>query len=699
MKASILQRPGRRSLHSVPCRLVRPTLLALILAPLLIASGSAQSIIVGVIGDFGAAAEGAVSASSELAVANLVKRWRPDYILTLGDNNYPNGAAATIDVNIGQFYQEFIHPYRGSYGPGATTNRFFPSLGNHDWVQNGQPSIDYFTLPGNERYYRYRAGPELEWFALNSNPDVDGTSATSVQANWLRQALTNSTARWKLVYFHHPPYSAAAGGGGNAAMRWPFKDWGASVVMAGHDHHYARLHTNGLVYFINGLGGDDIHGLGTPNSAVAARYSADFGAMRVEATATNLICQFITRNNVIVDTYILGDPLPNPFIVAAPANQTIRAGRTVQFTVQATGTPSPRYQWRSNSIALPGQTNTTLTIPDVQLTHEADYSVLVSSGSASRETAAARLTLLRHPLITTQPRSATTSSGTTIVLHVVAEGAGPLHFQWHRDGVPLSGATNAQLTLTNVALADAGQYAAHVRDDLGSIWSQTATVTVLARPVITLHPTDQHVLPGETAVWSVAADGMLPMSYSWRLNGKVLTNIILHGTTCFWALPNVQWTNAGNYQVGITNLAGPAARLTSNAFLVVLADRDNDRLPDSWETHFGLNPDDPVDADRDDDGDGASNLSERLAGTDPTSAASHLRIESFASSTPDGQASAWRIQYAVEFRDEVPPGPWQTLVTIPATPTNRTVILHDQSPAVPASRRFYRLTTPGTQPP
>ena len=79
------------------------------------------------IGDYGNAGP------DELAVAELVKSWNPEFIITLGDNNYDVGSQSTIDPNIGQYYHEFIFPYIGSYGPGDTVNRFFPSLGNHDW--------------------------------------------------------------------------------------------------------------------------------------------------------------------------------------------------------------------------------------------------------------------------------------------------------------------------------------------------------------------------------------------------------------------------------------------------------------------------------------------------------------------------------------------------------------------------------------
>src|SRR4051794_21122347 len=50
-----------------------------------------------VIGDYGAAGQ------PEQDVSNLVHSWGPDLVITTGDNNYPDGAASTIDANIGQY--------------------------------------------------------------------------------------------------------------------------------------------------------------------------------------------------------------------------------------------------------------------------------------------------------------------------------------------------------------------------------------------------------------------------------------------------------------------------------------------------------------------------------------------------------------------------------------------------------------------
>ena len=38
-------------------------------------------------------------------------------------------------------------------------------------------------------------------------------------------------------------------------MQWPYKPWGADLVMSGHVHNYERLIEDGLTYIVSGLGG------------------------------------------------------------------------------------------------------------------------------------------------------------------------------------------------------------------------------------------------------------------------------------------------------------------------------------------------------------------------------------------------------------------------------------------------------------
>ncbi len=252
-----------------------------------------------VIGDYGRAGP------AERDVANLVLGWQPDFVITTGDNNYPRGERTTIDENIGQYYRAFIHPYQGRYGDGATLNRFFPVLGNHDWLTDeAAPYLDYFTLPGNERYYEFVWGP-VHFFALDSDlREPDGISRTSRQARWLRARLAASSAPWRIVYLHHPPFSSGSHGS-HRVLQWPFRAWGATAVLAGHDHTYERILRDGMLYFVNGLGGASKYPFEAVVSGSQVRFSDDYGAMLVEATSEQITFQFYTRAGELVDTYTI----------------------------------------------------------------------------------------------------------------------------------------------------------------------------------------------------------------------------------------------------------------------------------------------------------------------------------------------------------------------------------------------------------
>ncbi len=292
-----------------------------------------------VIGDYGSAGQ------PERDVANLVTSWNPDFIITTGDNNYPDGAASTIDPNIGQYYHEFIFPYTGSYGAGATTDRFFPSLGNHDWnTPDAQPYLDYFNLPGNERYYDFVWGP-VHFFVIDSDGnEPDGNSSTSTQAVWLHAHLAASSAPWNLVYMHHPPYSSGATHGSTTVMQWPYQAWGADAVLAGHDHTYERILLNNFPYFVNGLGGKSIYTFGSPVPGSQVRYNGDYGAMLVEASASHITFEFVARTGTVIDTYTLGArPTATPTSTATPtdtATPTETATPTPTLTATPTSTPT-----------------------------------------------------------------------------------------------------------------------------------------------------------------------------------------------------------------------------------------------------------------------------------------------------------------------------------------------------------------------
>lgn len=283
------------------------------------ATPSARPVVFAVIGDYGS------GDAHERAVARLVRSWRPSFIITTGDDYYKSAGGQGIErykKSTGAFYGRWL-PAGGRFrtvpSPTTSANSFYPTPGNHDYSDAGGGTLKtylaYFALPGDgghsssgtERYYDFVRGP-VHFFALNSNPaEPSGTSRTSRQAAWLRSAMASSKSPWQLVYDHHPPYSSDSTHGSTRSMRWPFAEWGADAILSGHAHTYERVSRDGIVYFVNGLGGASRYGFGagTRLSGSRVRYSRNWGAQRVTATPNRLLFEFFSADGALVDSCLI----------------------------------------------------------------------------------------------------------------------------------------------------------------------------------------------------------------------------------------------------------------------------------------------------------------------------------------------------------------------------------------------------------
>lgn len=108
----------------------------------------------------------------------------------------------------------------------------------------------------------------------------------------------------------------------------------------------------------------------------------------------------------------------------------------------------------------------------------------------------------------------------------------------------------------------------NLNDNLGQ--GRQFTLNVANPPVITQQPTNQAVLEGATASFTVAATGGLPLVYQWRDNGTNLAdgNNISGSTTTNLIISNVSTNDVGTYTVIVTNVAGSVS--SSNALLTIM---------------------------------------------------------------------------------------------------------------------------------
>ena len=82
------------------------------------------------------------------------------------------------------------------------------------------------------------------------------------------------------------------------------------------------------------------------------------------------------------------------------------------------------------------------------------------------------------PHITRQPRSQWAALNSTVRLHAYTPVVRPVHFQWHFNGQPISGATNENLFISSVQFFDAGRYSVTLSNKFGTAVSGEATLSV-----------------------------------------------------------------------------------------------------------------------------------------------------------------------------------------------------------------------------
>lgn len=138
------------------------------------------------------------------------------------------------------------------------------------------------------------------------------TIADSVQFQWLRNALANSTKKHKWVVVHQPPftsgddyYSSINANGYLAFIQTvPFKDWGATVLLAGTSALVERLDWNGLPVIVSGAGGKALTTVHNPPISQSRFANADQAAYW-EATVSKLGVEFVckTAGGSILDRY------------------------------------------------------------------------------------------------------------------------------------------------------------------------------------------------------------------------------------------------------------------------------------------------------------------------------------------------------------------------------------------------------------
>lgn len=197
-----------------------------------------------------------------------------DFIVSTGDNFYPNGVASVNDPLWQSAYEDIYH------GP-HTFEDWYVVLGNHDYLGNAQAQIDYtkksqrWQLPA--RYYSktfvLENNEQVLMVFLDTNPiqpeykTRDKYRSTQgqgykTQLTWLETQLAGSDAKWKIVVGHHPLYSSGKRFGRNQGLRdilEPIMErHNVQAYIAGHEHdlQYNQPENSNIAHFVSGGGSE-----------------------------------------------------------------------------------------------------------------------------------------------------------------------------------------------------------------------------------------------------------------------------------------------------------------------------------------------------------------------------------------------------------------------------------------------------------
>ncbi|MEI7728551.1 MAG: leucine-rich repeat protein [Verrucomicrobiota bacterium] len=255
---------------------------------------------------------------------------------------------------------------------------------------------------------------------------------------------------------------------------------------------------------------------------------------------------------------VLLSPHSRPILIQTPANLILRPGEVAQFQVRAFGTAPLNYRWTRNKVTIPGATNASYIVNQVNATHAGKYQVIVTNALGSATNAfPAVLTVdgVKPKLFFTTPLPNTRVSNDSIqVLGRATDIGGPLQTVYcqvnHGPWQTASGTTNWSATAAhlvsgtntiNVYVADvAGNLSLTNTMKVNYVLSDRLTVQVVPNHGGTVRPILNDQILGISNPYSMEATAASGFIFSnWVGNGVVLTN---HPTLRFTMMSNLVLT-------------------------------------------------------------------------------------------------------------------------------------------------------------
>ena len=263
------------------------------------------------------------------------------------------------------------------------------------------------------------------------------------------------------------------------------------------------------------------------NSALAGATLSSYAIAKVQATnAGNYSVVVSNAFGSITSGPVSLSINTKPAITVQPSSTASQPGLDASFSVTATGTAPLSYQWLFNGIQILGATDNSYTFTVGSPADAGSYSVTVANAFGTATSTKAKLVVNLPPVISKAVGDHLNLVGTPNVFSSAAIGSAPIGYQWFFNGTPIPGATGVSFTVSNVTVANMGNYSI-VASNLAGMDTNTGTLTALLdvtppSVVITTPTPAQELTLNALMASGTAADKAPLVGVSYSLNGGPL---------------------------------------------------------------------------------------------------------------------------------------------------------------------------------
>lgn len=231
----------------------------------------------------------------------------PNFILSLGDNFYPNGVVCSSDEQWENTYKQ-VFTGKNLFCP------WYSILGNHDYILNPQAQIDYYLEGKDSRWIMpwkyYHVTKTYEDFSIQLvfidtvALDLTSTSmllprdvikregltqsASDKQLFWIEETLSKSKADWLIVVGHYNVYTGGYHGSNRNLinlLKPLFKKYQVDMYISGHCHHLEHLSDSGVEYIISGSGAKT----GTTSKIYQTKFNYESNGYTIHSINKNIL--------------------------------------------------------------------------------------------------------------------------------------------------------------------------------------------------------------------------------------------------------------------------------------------------------------------------------------------------------------------------------------------------------------------------